>query len=92
MDRTQEDQQQDGSVVHSCVQTQRKADIQSRAQNAKLLLVAVHQLQAGQNRDEVSRQQRGMWVTCSQVSNDDGEGLGGHQGVPVLLAAGSQVL
>ena len=33
-----------------------------------------------------------MWVTCSQVGNDDGEGLGGHQGVPVLLAAGSQVL
>jgi len=31
-------------------------------------------------------------VTCSQVSNDDGEGLGGHQGVPVLLTAGSQVL
>ena len=33
-----------------------------------------------------------MLVTCSQVSNDDGEGLGGHQGVPVLLAAGTQVL
>ncbi|KAA6416922.1 MAG: hypothetical protein FRX49_13114, partial [Trebouxia sp. A1-2] len=47
-------------------QTQGTADFQLRAENAKLLLVAVHQSQARQSRGE--------------VSNDDGEGLGGHQG------------
>ena len=83
--------QQHGSLVCSCVQVQRNADFNSSAQNAKLLLVAVHQWQTGQSRGVVSKHQRRMWVTCSQVRNDDGEGLGGHQGVPVLLAAGSQV-
>lgn len=89
--RTRKNQQYE-SLVRSCVQTQHKADFQSRAQHAKLMLVAVHELQARQNRGEVRRQQRGMLMTCWQVSNDDGEGVGRHQAVPVLLAAGSQVL